>query len=145
MQGAEKRGREADDQEEVKKPKRKRVRILEPKKIVMSDSDRQAELEAKILELEEKLAVKMDMATPKKKKKVREPKRKEKEPVESPKATFKNRHGEDVQLPRWPHVHKLSPDAHKARLQEAVELLVASKIKITTKNIKKLGIGQLPD
>jgi hypothetical protein len=144
MQGGEKRGREEDDGD-VKTPKRKRVRVLEPKKPkkpVKTDSDRQVELEARIRELEDKLAAKMDLKTPKKKKKAREPKRKEKETVETPKAVFKNRYGEDVQLLRWPHVHKLSPDAHKARLQEAVELLVENKIKITTKNIKKLGIGQ---
>jgi hypothetical protein len=105
-------------------------------------------LEDKIRALEEQLAKAQGKKKEKKPKKEKEKKKKREgmEPVgeESPaclKAVYTNRDGEPVELERWPHVHKLSPDAHKQRLHDAVELLLSHKIKITTKNIKKLGIG----
>lgn len=121
-------------------PVKKRVKVT-AKKFKRKESMPQ-NLEEKILALEEQLAKAQEKKKEKKPKKEKK-KKEDPEPVteEPQKATYTNRDGEPVELDRWPHVHKLSPDAHKQRLQDAVELLLSHKIKITTKNIKKLGIG----
>lgn len=124
-------------------PVKKRVKVTAKKFQRKQSMWQQTGLEEKIQALEEQLAKAQG------KKKDKKPKKEKKKKGEGPelaseepqKALYTNRDGEPVQLDRWPHVHKLSPDAHKQRLHDAVELLLSHKIKITTKNIKKLGIG----
>jgi hypothetical protein len=137
-------------------PKRRREQaesILEPSinvtkrkapkpKKKSSGDELHVELAKRLADLEEQLKqAKMEKEKPKKQRKPREKKKVEPQPKEEEWATYTNRDGVEVKLVRMQRLHRLSNDEHQARLAEAVKLLAANKIKPTTKNIKKLGIG----
>ncbi len=134
--------RRRPEAESVLDPKINVTKRKGPKPKKMSTGDQlHVELAKRLADLEEQLK-QAKMEKPKKQRKPKEKKKKEDvQPKEEEWATYTNRDGVEVKLVRMQRLHRLSNEEHQARLAEAVKLLASNKIKPTTKNIKKLGIG----